>query len=92
MQEYEELRNFATLHKEVIDYAVKLVGRVRNMGMHAGALIIADRSLYGNIPMAKSSSKGYWVSMWTEGRNAQLSKFGYNKWDILGLKTLKYIL
>lgn len=91
LQEYEELRNFANLHKEVIDYAVKLVGRVRNMGMHAGALIIADRSLYGNIPMAKSSSKGYWVSMWTEGRNAQLSKFGYNKWDILGLKTLKYI-
>lgn len=91
LQEYDQLRDFASLHPQVIDYAVKLVGRVRNMGMHAGALIIADRSLYGNIPMAKSSSKGYWVSMWTEGRNAQLSKFGYNKWDILGLKTLKYI-
>lgn len=91
LQEYDILRNFANTHKTVIDYAVKLVGRVRNMGMHAGALIIADRTLYGNIPMAKSSSKGYWVSMWTEGRNAQLSKFGYNKWDILGLKTLKYI-
>jgi len=91
LQEYEILRNFASTHKTVVGYAVKLVGRVRNMGMHAGALILADRSLFGNIPMAKSSSKGYWVSMWTEGRNAQLSKFGYNKWDILGLKTLKYI-
>jgi hypothetical protein len=91
LNEYDILRDFANSHKTVVDYAVKLVGRVRNMGMHAGALIIADRTLYGNIPMAKSSSKGYWISMWTEGRNAQLSKFGYNKWDILGLKTLKYI-
>lgn len=90
LKEHEQLAAFAANYKEIVTYAVKLVGRIRNMGMHAGALIIADRSLYGNIPMARSSSKGYWVSMWTEGRNTQLSKFGYNKWDILGLKTLKY--
>ncbi|MDB4490181.1 hypothetical protein N9045_01555 [bacterium] len=90
LNEYENLARFNELYPQVVDYAVQLVGRVRNMGMHAGALIIADRSLFGNIPMAKSG-KGHWVSMWTEGRNTQLSKFGYNKWDILGLKTLKYI-
>lgn len=89
--EYDNLRDFAEKYPLVIEYAVKLVGRVRNMGMHAGALIIADRSLYGNIPLAKNSGKGYWVSMWTEGRNTQLSKFGYYKWDFLGLKTLEYI-
>lgn len=89
--DHENLREFAKLHKEVISYAVRIIGRIRNMGMHAGALIIADRTLYGNIPLAKSSSKGYWVSMWSEGRNTQLSKFGYVKWDILGLKTLQYI-
>ena len=90
LNEQEDLARFNELYPDVIDYAVQLVGRVRNMGMHSGALIIADRSLYGNIPMAKSR-KGHWVSMWSEGRNTQLSKFGYNKWDILGLKTLKYI-
>ena len=91
LQEYPDLNAFANKYPVVISYAVKLVGRVRNMGMHAGALIIADRSLYGNIPLAKNSNKGYWVSMWTEGRNTQLSKFGYCKWDVLGLKTLEYI-
>lgn len=91
LAEYENLAAFERKYPKVIEYAVKLVGRVRNMGMHAGALIIADRSLYGNIPMAKNSGRGYWVSMWTEGRNTQLSKFGYCKWDILGLKTLEYI-
>ena len=91
LQEHDDLHKFAKTHPKIVDYGVKLVGRVRNMGMHAGALIIADRSLYGNIPLARSNKKGYWISMWTEGRNTQLSKFGYIKWDILGLKTLKYI-
>jgi DNA polymerase III alpha subunit len=89
LEEHKELAAFASKYKEVVSYAIKLVGRIRNMGMHAGALIIADRSLYGNVPMSRNAD--YWVSMWTEGRNTQLSKFGYNKWDILGLKTLKYI-
>lgn len=89
--EHDNLAKFARTYPEVIDYAVKLIGRICNMGMHSGALIIADRTLYGNIPLAKSGSRGYWVSMWTEGRNTQLSKFGYCKWDVLGLKTLEYI-
>jgi DNA polymerase-3 subunit alpha len=76
---------------ELVKCATMLVGRVRNMGMHAGALIITDRPLFGNIPLSKSGSKGYWTSLWTEGRSTQLSKFGYVKWDVLGLKTLEYI-
>jgi hypothetical protein len=75
----------------LVDYAKQLIGRVRTQGMHAGALIITDRPLFGNIPLYKNNSKGFWTSMWTEGRNAQLSKFGYVKWDLLGLKTLKYL-
>lgn len=75
----------------LIETALNLIGRVRNMGMHAGAIIITDRPLYGNIPLARAGSKGYWVSLWTEGSSTQLSKFGYVKWDLLGLKTLKYV-
>lgn len=85
------LQELASKHPEVVDVGINLIGRVRSMGMHAGAIIITDRPLYGNVPMARSGRNGYWVSMWTEGRNTQLSKFGYIKWDILGLKTLGYI-
>jgi DNA polymerase III alpha subunit len=91
IQDNENLKEFTLNHKEVIAYAIRIIGRIRNMGMHAGALIIADRSLYGSIPLAKTSENGYWLSMWSEGRNTQLSKFGFVKWDILGLKTLQYI-
>lgn len=91
LAEHVQLQVLYSKHPDVVDNAVELVGRIRNMGMHAGALIITDRPLYGNIPLAKSGKKGFWASMWTEGRNAQLSKFGYVKWDLLGLKTLEYI-
>ena len=91
IEELPALKDFAEKFPTVISSAIKLVGRIRNMGMHAGALIITDRPLFGNIPLAKTSNKGFWVSMWTEGRSTQLSKFGYVKWDWLGLKTLEYI-
>jgi DNA polymerase III alpha subunit len=91
IKEIPQLAELYTNHKEIVVFASMLVGRVRNMGMHAGALIITDRPLFGNVPLSKSGSKGYWCSLWTEGRNTQLSKFGYTKWDILGLKTLEYI-
>ncbi len=91
LQEHDVLQKLNAEFPDLIYTACNLVGRVRNMGMHAGAIIITNRPLYGNIPLARSSKKGYWVSMWTEGRNTQLSKFGYIKWDWLGLKTLQYI-
>ncbi len=76
-------------HKTVVESALKLVGKYKSLGKHAGALIISNCDLFGRVPMYKKN--GQWVSMWTEGRSPQLSKFGYNKWDILGLKNLKYI-
>lgn len=91
LEDIPQLMELHKKHPELIEYSKQLVGRIRNQGMHAGALIITDRPLFGNVPLAKSGQKGYWVSMWTEGRNTQLSKFGYVKWDLLGLKTLKYL-
>lgn len=89
---YEKPSNgYKYTNKDVVEYSLGLIGRIRNMGMHSGALIITDRDLFGNIPLAKSTSKGLWYSMWSEGRNTQLSKWGYVKWDLLGLKTQGFI-
>lgn len=83
------LEAFRNQYPDIIENAVKLVGKIRTTGKHAGGFIISDHDLMGNIPLGKSSA--HWVSHWSEGRNPQLSKFGYVKWDILGLRTLKYI-
>ena len=91
LKEFDQLREVESKYPGVIDTAKEMIGRIKNIGTHAAALIITDRNLFGNIPLAKVGSKGAWTSMWTEGRNAQLSKFGYVKWDWLGLKTLDYV-
>jgi hypothetical protein len=91
LAENDALVEFNNKYPAVVEAAKNLVGRISNMGMHSGAVIISDRNLFGAIPMAKNGSKGFWLSMWTEGRNTQLSKFGYFKYDFLGLKTLEYI-
>ena len=94
LNDYKELREFIGAHprhKEVIAIALKLVGKIRNAGKHAGGIIIADRDLFGNVPMLYDPKSKQWVSIWTEGRSTQLSKFGYLKWDMLGLKNIAYI-
>ena len=91
LNELTDLANIYKKYPDILKYAIGLIGKIRGMGMHAGAMIITNTPPYGNVPLSKSGKNGYWTSMWTEGRNAQLSKFGYVKWDILGLRTLEYI-
>lgn len=91
LEDHGDLKAFYDKHPRVIELAIRLVGRVRTIGKHAGALIIADRPLYGNIPMVFDSAQQQWKSIWSEGRETQLAKLGYTKWDILGLKNLRYI-
>lgn len=87
--EHDNLAAFNKVYPKYVDMAIRLVGKIKALGTHAGGLIIANCELRGRIPMALN--KGKWTSMWTEGRSPQLSKFGFVKWDVLGLKTLGYI-
>lgn len=89
IEDHEELKKYYGEHPKEVNLAVRMIGKIKALGKHAGGLIISDRVLFGNVPMGVSN--GHWTSLWTEGRSTQLSKFGYIKWDMLGLKTLQYI-
>jgi DNA polymerase-3 subunit alpha len=89
LKDYIVLSDYNALHPDHVDLALRMVGKIKALGTHAGGVIISSKPLFGNIPMARVG--GRWNSMWTEGRNTQLSKFGFVKWDVLGLKTLQYI-
>jgi DNA polymerase III alpha subunit len=93
---YEEFKDWYRSdgnNKTVAEYAFRLVGKIKTQGKHAGGLIIANVPLAKYLPVAKIGAKGKekWTSEWTEGTSVQLSKFGFVKYDILGLKTLQYI-
>jgi DNA polymerase-3 subunit alpha len=89
MTNVEELRSYYDTNKEVIDLAMRLKGKIKSQGQHAGGVIISNVNLADTVPM--SIINGKHVSQWTEGlASVQLSKFGLVKFDILGLKTMAY--
>lgn len=88
-KEYKEFAELANKYPEVVKAASGLIGRIKAQGRHAAGIIISNVPIYNYIPMSKL--KGHWVSEWTEGFNPQLSKFGFVKFDLLGLRTLQDI-
>lgn len=96
IEEYQDFKEWYEKdydNKKIANYAFRLVGKIKTQGKHAGGLIIASVPLDRYLPIAKIGSKGKekWTSEWTEGKNVQLSKFGFVKYDVLGLKTMQYV-
>ena len=89
IKEFPQFFMFAQSNKILVDMAYRMVGGIKAQGRHAGGIIIANVPIQDHIPMTLCS--GHWTSSWTEGHSSQLSKMGFVKFDMLGLKTLLYI-
>lgn len=88
---YPELKEYFDRYPEVKLHAGILRNQVKNMGKHAGGVIISDLNLQGRIPV-QLDANGDIVSSWAEsGSAAELSKVGLVKYDILGLNNLPVI-
>lgn len=87
--EQEPIDDYIPSNAEIAKRAYKLVKLIKAQGRHAGGLIISKVPVKDHIPLTRKSNQ--WVSAWTEGRSTQLSKFGFVKFDILGLTNLSYI-
>lgn len=59
-----------------------MIGQTRHMSKHAGGIIITD----GEVPLENKG--GNLLAAWTEGGEAELSKAGIVKIDLLGLDAL----
>ncbi len=93
-EEYKEFAAFAELYPDVVEVAYSMVGCIRAQGKHAGGVIISSEPIRDHIPLTFIGSSGnkQWTAEWTEGmRSTQLSKFGFVKFDILGLINIQYI-
>lgn len=73
----------------ILDIAKKLEGLPNATGVHASALIIADKPVYEYIPLMISKKEGGGITTQYEYKDAE-SNF-LIKWDYLGLKTLDII-
>ena len=81
------LRKFLKKYSEIKQHIKVLHGQIRSISRHAGGVIIAD-DLESCMPLI--SSKGVTQSPWSEGQNVRhLEPFGFIKFDLLALDTLK---
>lgn len=93
-EEFEQIRGLYESKPEVVDLAYKMLGKIKSQGKHAGGLIISDVPIKEYIPLTLcgTDKNKQWTSAWTEGMAAsQLSKFGFVKFDLLGLLNISYI-
>ena len=74
--------------KEVVDLAYKLEGITRNVGKHAGGVVIAPGSLSDFCPIYNDRQSS---SVMTQYDKDDVEKIGLVKFDFLGLRTLTVI-
>jgi DNA polymerase III subunit alpha len=82
-----ELIDSSTSFHELWDYALKLEGLVRNVGVHAAGVVIGDCDLDEHVPLTVGS-EGEVVTQYD--MNA-ITEVGLLKMDFLGLKNLTVI-
>ena len=88
MEESQEMADFVAANDEVgeiMDMAYKLEGIVRNVGRHAGGVVIAPSALTDFVPLYTEDSGGGLVSQYDKD---DVERAGLVKFDFSGLKTL----
>lgn len=83
-----EMEFGSELVKRTIQYALKLEGRVRSIGVHACGVIIGRDNLFDCIPLCSSKNSD---TMVTQYEGSLVEEAGLLKMDFLGLKTLNII-
>ena len=80
------------LVKEVLKYALQLEGCVRQVSIHACAMIIGRGNLTDYIPITMGEDKATGQKVWvSQYEGSQIEDVGMLKMDFLGLKTLSII-
>ena len=91
-EHYPELKAYFEKNPEIQEYADVLRNQVKNMGMHAGGVIISDLVLQDRIPVLRDQKSRKIISAWAESGNfSELSSVGLVKFDLLGLNNLQVI-
>jgi DNA-directed DNA polymerase III (polc) len=80
------------LIRTTLDFAQKLEGTVRNVGVHACAIIIGRDDLRKHIPISTATDKDTGEKIWvSQYEGSLIEKVGMLKMDFLGLRTLSII-
>ncbi|MGJ8696123.1 MAG: DNA polymerase III subunit alpha [Verrucomicrobiaceae bacterium] len=85
--ELREIIESSSTYQELWDYALKLEGMTRNVGVHAAGVVIGDRNLDEHVPLTRGN-EGEVVTQYDMGA---ITDVGLLKMDFLGLKNMTVI-
>ncbi len=85
--ELKQLIHSNEAYMQLWEYATKLEGLVRNVGVHAAGVVIGDRPLDEHVPLTRDNEGGV-VTQFDMGA---ITEVGLLKMDFLGLKNLTII-
>lgn len=89
MEFSESLKNFLEKYPHIEKHVNNLHGMIRSCSRHAGGVVISE-NIDTCMPLINSGK--VMQTPWAEGQNVRhLEPFGFIKFDILGLETLKMI-
>lgn len=78
-------------NKETIYYANKLMGATRQIGTHAGGIVVTPTPIWNHIPVTRAAQTVVTAYREADGSYKELSDLGLLKLDILGLSSLSII-
>lgn len=76
---------------ETIHWANKMLGLCKNVGTHAGGIVVTPGPIYDYIPVVRGGKEILTAFREADGSAKDLSELGILKLDILGLKTLNVL-
>jgi len=87
----QEVYNWIIENRDTIDFAQKLKGQMRQLGVHAGGILVTPGPVYNYIPVTRGSGNLISAFQEADGSGKDLSELGLMKLDVLGLKTLNVL-
>jgi DNA polymerase-3 subunit alpha len=85
------VRKWILDNQDTIKYANKILDQPKNLGTHAGGILIAPGPVYNYIPVTRGGKELVTAFKEADGSSKDLSELGLLKLDVLGLKTLNVI-
>lgn len=87
-QEFEVGRKFNERHPEVLEYAQKLEGQVKSLGVHAAGVVVAPEPLINLVPLELRQEKTKNPIIVTAVDMYGVANLGLMKLDVLGIRNL----
>ena len=86
--EMRKLCDSDSIAAEIMERAIGVEGRIRNVGTHAAGVVISDEPLVTRAPLQRPSKTSELDVPSTQFAMYPLEQVGLLKWDFLGLKNL----